>query len=581
MKNIKHTYLYRYCKSHSFYTATCVGIFALTILLPCITLSGQYLSQYMSELINWFTVIGFITVLILTKSTKVITSSIGILTRKLSAITDIWFLLISATTFLTITCVLSDVLFSHLPHVADSQAQYIQSKIFASGMITAPEHPWQVFFNTQFMVSGQGKYYSVYPPGHAVLLAIGQLLGKPWIINPTLGALSLIAVYFLCRELAAPATARLSAILFMLSPFVVFMSSEYMNHATALLLLTLFVLFYIRILKYQKKLDALYIGLCTGCLILTRPQVLVAVGIFFIFHILYLLLKEPRTYFRLLSIGSAGILPFIAIQLYYNQQTIGGSFQSAYTAFFNNDVNSVTWAFKLAHLLENLEIERLLGLLNRQFSRLGIQVGTLNRELFCWPILALPLILCLFLFKAEKSYSWILAGVFFATCLWLFITYPNWNNLFGPRYFYETSGVLVIMFAMAIHRIPLVLRKVFSIRVTLSSWRGMSYIALVILCILGLQEQTKKLYTRYSSNYWEGNATYSQIASAVEKPAIIFNSPKQFRYVSFHMPQSDSAPVIYANDLNEQNKILMNYYPDRNAYRIHDKFHPYWVQKIQ
>lgn len=580
MKNIKHTYLYRYCVSHSCYTTMCVGIFALTILLPCITLSGQYLSQYISELFNWFTIIGFITVLILFKPTKAITSSIGILTRKLSALPEIWFLLISATIFFTLTCALSGALFSHIPHVTDSQAQYIQSKIFANGMIAAPAHTWQPFFNTLYMGSGGQNYYSFYPPGHAMLLAIGQLFGKPWIINPALGALSLIATYYLCRELAAPATARLSAILVMLSPFIVFMSSEYMNHATALLLLTLFVLFYIRILKYQKTQDALYLGLSAGYLILTRPQVFIAIGIFYIFHILYLLLKEPKTYLRLLSISFVASLPFIAFQLYYNQQTAGDFLQSGYNTMFNNNINSVTWAFILLPLLETLQIERLLGLLDRQISSLGGQIGTLNRELFCWPIIAPPLILCLFIAKAEKSYTWILAGTFFTTCLWLFITYPGWNNLFGPRYLYETSSLLIIMFAMAIHRLPLVIRKAFSIRVALSSWRGMSYIAVVVLCILGLQEQTKKLYTKYSNNYWEGNATYSQIASAVEKPAIVFNSIKQFRYVSFNMPPSDDAPVIYVNDLGERNKQLMIYYSDRNAYKIHDKFHPYWVQKI-
>jgi 4-amino-4-deoxy-L-arabinose transferase-like glycosyltransferase len=181
---------------------------------------------------NLLTLIGSVTILISLTFFKVASSATGIFTKKLAAIPEKWFLACLALVFFAVTCALSGMLFSHVPHVADSQSQYIQSKIFTSGQIYITPHPLQKFFNTQAMASW-GNYYSLYPPGHAILLAIGQLIGMPWVINPTLGALFTIAVYYLSRELTGPATARLAAILALLSPFIVFMSSEYMNHATS------------------------------------------------------------------------------------------------------------------------------------------------------------------------------------------------------------------------------------------------------------------------------------------------------------------------------------------------------------
>jgi hypothetical protein len=71
------------------------------------------------------------------------------------------------------------------------------------------------------------------------------------------------------------------------------------------------------------------------------------------------------------------------------------------------------------------------------------------------------------------------------------------------------------------------------------------------------------------------------MTSSVEKPAIVFNNQRQFRFVSFNMPQSDRDPVIFAKDLGDYNKVLMDYYPDRHVYMVFDQMHPYWIKKIR
>ena len=150
--------------------------------------------------------------------------------------------------FLVLAGTLSQLIFGGLPHITDTQTQYMQAKLFAQGKLYEESHPLSKFFDFPFAVNN-GKFYSQYFPGHPLLLALGMLAGAPWLVNPILGALTVAATYLLANEIAGRRAGYIAAILVMISPFIVFMSSEYMNHATTLLFLTLFLFGYIRLLK--------------------------------------------------------------------------------------------------------------------------------------------------------------------------------------------------------------------------------------------------------------------------------------------------------------------------------------------
>jgi len=323
--------------------------------------------------------------------------------------------------------------FVNTAHIVDGSDQIFHAKMLAQGHLSIPTPEWIRFFRNENMIEGT-RWYSQYPPGFIVLLALGEWLHVPWLVNPLVGAAIVIATYHLGKELYSERTGRIAAILALSSPFLLFLCAEYMNHATALLLFTLELIFAARFLRRKTLSDGLAAGFFFAWLFSTRPWTAFAlnlpVGIFLL----------PRFFSRLYSrsfMGFALGAGLILIALgWFNYHTNGSPLTFGYIKLYGAShypgFGKAAWG--PPHTVSKGIVDSLLDL------------ARLNEVLFEWPFPSLIFIFILFGAKRKRSWDWLLLATA-VSLLALYATYFFRLPSYGPRFLFEASTGLFLLTA--------------------------------------------------------------------------------------------------------------------------------------
>src|SRR5438132_3883719 len=134
--------------------------------------------------------------------------------------------------------VISFVVFQDAIVSSDEWSYLIQAHIFSHGRLAVPSPMHREFFDYVHIVNN-GRYYSKYPPGWPCLLAIGVFLGVPRLVNPVLGAGTLLLLYAMGKKLYTPQIALLAALVALASPYFLFNTASYFAHTASLFFVAL------------------------------------------------------------------------------------------------------------------------------------------------------------------------------------------------------------------------------------------------------------------------------------------------------------------------------------------------------
>lgn len=128
--------------------------------------------------------------------------------------------------------------FERLPHVEDEVAYLFQARTFAGGALTAPAPPDAALPGLDYylLTVENGRWFAVTAPGWPAVLALGWLVGAPWLVNPLLAGFAVLLAAAITRRVAGRDQADLLALLMATSPWLIGGAATMMTHSLALTL---------------------------------------------------------------------------------------------------------------------------------------------------------------------------------------------------------------------------------------------------------------------------------------------------------------------------------------------------------
>jgi hypothetical protein len=417
---------------------------------------------------------------------------------------------------------------------SDEWSYLIQAHIFSHGRLAVPSPVLYEFFDHVHIVNN-GRYYSKYPPGWPFLLAIGMFLGVPRLVNPVLGAGTLLLLYAMGKRLYTPQIGLLAALLALMSPYFLFNTASYFAHTAILFFVALLLFLLMKGWEERSSLCCFLAGLSGSAALLVRPfdqcAVLIPVGLFLVVS-----LVRKQLGMHCVTSFSLGQLNGFLLFLLYNMLQNG---HPLVTGYHVADSWMDRW-FGLELWMWEYSASYLVKLLTWSFPFL--------------PILAL---VALFASAPERVKRWerCFASILLALIIaYAMIAFPDWPA-YGARYYY--SGFLAI---------PLLGAKG-AVRLFETSKKRLFIFLFLGAVLLNFGVVFPAHSTMVYKVIYEINDVERQVKQLNPTRALVFLTPD---------PESGQAPtrnainfqgnIVYALDMGEQNARLMAAYPGRRYF---------------
>lgn len=343
-----------------------------------------------------------------------------------------------AATVFGVTLFLNYSYGSHMPHIPDEVSYIFQAKVLSSGRLAAPQPPVPEsfdFFFPSLIVTSHGKFASVYPFGHPLMLAIGVRIGALWLIPPLVGAACVTMMFAIGRRVYNVRTGMLAALILAGSPFFLMNASNFMSHNTAVFYLLASLLF----LAFARKRPVLYpllSGVFFGLVFNTRPLTTTALVLPFGAMLLSSLLPRGQRASGAKQIGAfvlGGLLMLGAYGLYNFGST--GTLSSGQAG----DVGQVVGFGGLNTVTNGMQNEL-------------TQLAFFSLVLNGWPrYIGLMFVLLPFVLATKNKWDWFMLACA-VSVTGVYTLYLENGVAYGPRYWYESIPFLMFLAARGAER---------------------------------------------------------------------------------------------------------------------------------
>lgn len=446
--------------------------------------------------------------------------------------------------------------FEAMPHLEDEHVNYFQARVFAGGRVTNPEPPHAESFFVPYVITLNGGQFGKYPPGYSLLLALGMLLGQPWLVNALAAALGLLATYLLGRDLFDRPTGLLAAGLGTISPMYVLLSGTLLSHPANLATLAFFAWCCLRARRTgeaHRHSFAWAAGALAGLAVIIRPWTAVGLGLPFVLLALVDLFRRRGA---IVPVYGRMLVTFLAVGALwplYNWAATGSPFTNTYTLIWNYDAVGFGPQFGAGHDWD------------AAMRNLAQDLGGLKWALTGWPDLAgVPLVsLVAALAVGLPPRRWLEPALLVAPAVLVSAYLAYWagaSSAYGPRYYAEAMPFLWLVLARGLLKA--------------SAWRVGSLaakLALPLCVIWGILYQTGPRLQEDRGLYGITREDERRIQAAGIHGGLVFVRSEWWTdYASLSWMNAatlEAGDNVYAEDLGEEaNLAVAAHFPERPVY---------------
>lgn len=306
------------------------------------------------------------------------------------------------------------------PNSGDEYVYLLQGQTLSAGRLSWPA-AFSDVFATNYVATAGGQSFGTFPPGWPLALAIAIASGLPtWIVNPVVGAATLVLVWTFGSQLYGPRAGFVAAALLAVSPFFAFNAASYFSHpfCGALLLAA-------ACLAARDDRTAWWVPVLTGSLlgwaVLSRYFTGVVCAVPIVWWLIRPGVARPRT----LALLVCGGLPWVAGLMAYNHALSGDVWRLTTTTLTVSRWFADGFALRGADILASHVVRHL------QWTP---------------PVLVAAYLVCLRHAPAASHrglFAWLpaaMAGV-------LFFYMERGGNQYGARFHYEVYPFLLVFVA--------------------------------------------------------------------------------------------------------------------------------------